>query len=175
MLRWEASLQMLKEERLSCIMQVLLFQTGLSQFGQMRSLAHLWVRWQFQGFWKTNPLYLGRDTDKPNSMRTRKVLSPTIERATFAWFSLMEEKSTTISDNVLCSIAERFMLIFRKHQGAKNIKYFSKGWVAGFKKRHGIKGFVYHVKRPLQIKQKRQRLEFKRSKTRLQPTTLATY
>ena len=41
---------------------------------------------------KNKALYLGRVTDKPNSMRARKVLSPVVEQATFAWFSLTKEK-----------------------------------------------------------------------------------
>ena len=55
----------------------------------------------------------------------------------------MEEKSTTISDDVLCSIANRFYAhIYRAPRRKEH--HFSKGWVAGFKKRHGIKGFVRH-------------------------------
>ena len=92
---------------------------------------------------KNKALYLDRVTDKPNSMRAHKVLSLAVERATFVWFSLMEEKSTTISDDVLCSIAKRFYARLPRAPGSKE-HHFSKGWVAGFKKRHGIKGFVRH-------------------------------
>ena len=90
---------------------------------------------------KNKVLYLGRVIDKPNSMRARKVLSPAVERATFAWFFLMEEKSTTISDDVLCSIAKRFYARLPRAPGSKE-HHFSKRWVGGFKKRHGIKSFV---------------------------------
>ena len=55
----------------------------------------------------------------------------------------MEEKSTTISYDVLCSIAKRFYAHLPKAPGSKE-HHFSKGWVAGFKKRHGINGFVRH-------------------------------
>lgn len=92
---------------------------------------------------KNKALYLGRVTDKPNSMRARKVLSSPVERATFAWFSLMEEKSTTGADDVLYSIAERFYACLPRAPESKE-HHFSKGWVAGFKKRYGIKGFVHH-------------------------------
>ena len=78
---------MLKEERLSCIMQVLLFQTGLSHFEKFStSVSEMTI----SRLLKHKALYLGRVTDKPNSMRARKVLSPVVEQATFAWFSLME-------------------------------------------------------------------------------------
>ena len=70
---------------------------------------------------KNKALYLGRVTDKPNSMKARKVLSPVVKQATFVGFSFMEEKSATISDDVLCSIAKDFMLVFLEHQGAKGI------------------------------------------------------
>ena len=90
---------------------------------------------------KNKASYLGRVIDKPNAMRARKVLSPAVERATFAWFSLMEEKSATITDDVICGIAKRFYACLPRAPGSKE-HHFSKGWVAGFKKRHGIKGFV---------------------------------
>ena len=92
---------------------------------------------------KNKALYLDRVIDKPNSMRVCKVLSSIVERATFAWFFLMEEKSTTISDDVLCSIAKRFYAHLPRALGSKE-HHFSKGWVAGFKKCHGIKDFVCH-------------------------------
>lgn len=92
---------------------------------------------------KNKALYMGRVIDKPNLMRAHKVLSPAVERATFVWFSLMEEKSKTISDDVLYGIAKRFYARLPRALGSKE-HHFSKGWVAGFKKHHGIKGFVRH-------------------------------
>lgn len=171
MLKWEANLQ--NAQRREIIMY------HASAPSSNRSLT-LWAKEKFSTSvsemtisrrLKNKILYLGRVIDKPNSMRACKVLSNAVERATFAWFSLMEEKSTIISNDVLCSISKRCYVCLPRSPSAKSITSQMDGW-PGSRNAMESRVLCIMVKRSLQITQKRQRLEIKRSKTILQPTTL---
>ena len=55
----------------------------------------------------------------------------------------MQEKSTTILDDILYIIAKRFYSKLPRDPNVKELQ-FTRAWVAGFKKRHGIRGFTIH-------------------------------
>lgn len=88
-------------------------------------------------------MFAGRGKERPEAKRIRKIVAPVVEEATYAWFILMQEKSTTISYDILCGIAKRFYSNLPRDPNVKELQ-FSRGWVAGFKRRHGIRGFTRH-------------------------------
>jgi hypothetical protein len=88
-------------------------------------------------------LFAGKGKERPEAKRIRKIVSPVVEEATYAWFLLMQEKSATISDDILCGIAKRFYSNLPRDPNVKELQ-FSRGWVSGFKKRHGIRGYTRH-------------------------------
>lgn len=92
---------------------------------------------------KNQSLFAGKGKERPEGKRIRKIVSHVVEEATYVWFLLMQEKSATISDDILCGIAKRF---YSNLPGDPNVKelQFSRGWVPGFKKRHRIRGFTRH-------------------------------
>lgn len=92
---------------------------------------------------KNQSLLAGKGKERPEAKRVRKIVSPVVEEATYAWFLMMQEKSATISDDILCGIAKRFYSNLPRDLDVKELQ-FSRGWVAGFKKRHGIRGFTRH-------------------------------
>ena len=92
-------------------------------------------------------MFAGRGKERPEAKRIRKIVKPVVEEATYAWFLLMQEKSATISDDILCGIAKRFYSNLPRDPNVKELQ-FSRGWVAGFKRRHGIRGFTRHGEAP---------------------------
>lgn len=88
-------------------------------------------------------MFAGRGKERPEAKRIRKIVAHVVEEATYAWFILMQEKSTTISYDILCGIAKRFYSNLPRDPNVKELQ-FSRGWVVGFKRRHGIRGFTRH-------------------------------
>lgn len=92
---------------------------------------------------KNQSLFAGKGKERPEAKRIRKIVSHVVEEATYAWFLLMQEKSATILDDILCVIAKRFYSNLPRDPNVKELQ-FSRGWVVGFKRRHGIRGFTRH-------------------------------
>jgi hypothetical protein len=92
---------------------------------------------------KNQALLAGRGKERPEAKRVRKSVSPVVEEATYAWSLMMQEKSATASDDILCGTAKRFYADLPRDPDVKELQ-FSRGWVAGSKKRHGFRGFTRH-------------------------------
>ena len=78
-----------------------------------------------------------------NSKRIRKVQCPQVEQATFNWFTTMQEKGATISDDLWVVAAHRFYALQPKDPSEKELQFLN-GWVSKFKKRFNIKAYTRH-------------------------------
>lgn len=77
------------------------------------------------------------------SLRNRSSHFPEVEERLFAWQKRMESKKTVTSEAVLQQRAKTIWALLPREEGAQ-CPAFSKGWLAGFEKRFGIKSHVRH-------------------------------
>jgi hypothetical protein len=80
-------------------------------------------------------LFAGKGKEMPEAKKIRKIVSPVVEEATYAWFLLMQEKSATTSDDILCGIAKRFYSNLPRDPNVKELQ-FSRGCTS---RKHGKK------------------------------------
>ena len=66
-----------------------------------------------------------------------------MEQATFSWFTPMQEKGATISDDLLVAAAHRFYALQPKDPSEKELQFLH-GCVSKFKKRFNIKAYTRH-------------------------------
>ena len=78
-----------------------------------------------------------------NSKSIRKVQCPKVEQDTFSWFTTMQEKGATISNDLLVATTHRFNVLQPRDPSEKELQ-FSHGWVTKFKKRFNIKAYTHH-------------------------------
>ena len=78
-----------------------------------------------------------------DSKRIRKVQCPEVEQTTFSWFTTMQEKGATISDDLLVVATHRFYALQPRDPSEKELQ-FSHEWVTKFKKRFNMKAYTCH-------------------------------
>ena len=78
-----------------------------------------------------------------DSKRIRKVQCPQVEQGTFNWFTTMQKKDATISNDLLVAATHRFYALQPKDPSEKELQ-LSHGWVSTFRKRFNIKAYTRH-------------------------------